>query len=130
MNDPRSIRAARPAAPSRTTLTGHRVPLRSATQPETIPSAADAPPLPFVQARIRAAREAADHGHALGQWAPGTAYPGGEQDWWATCQRCACLVWVVSRSDRMATVQHVPGRCRPPQPEGTGASTPAPPRSR
>ncbi|HEY0410324.1 MAG TPA: hypothetical protein VGE42_08665 [Candidatus Dormibacteraeota bacterium] len=125
MNDPRPIRAVRPAAPSRSALTGLRVPLRPAPHPETIPPAADAPPLPFVQARIRAAREAADHGHALGSWAPGTAYPGGEQDWWATCQRCACLVWVVSRSDRMATVQHVPGRCRPPLPGGAAASAPA-----
>ncbi|HEY2705852.1 MAG TPA: hypothetical protein VGL20_19390 [Candidatus Dormibacteraeota bacterium] len=113
MNDPRTVRGARPAPAGHATLTGHRSPWRPAPPAETIPSAADAPPLPFVQARIRAGREASDQGHAIGQWAPGTVYPGGEQDWWATCQRCACLIWVVCRSDRMATVQHVPGRCRP-----------------
>jgi hypothetical protein len=75
------------------------------------PAPTDAPPLAFVQARTRAAREADDRGHCLGPWTAGTRYPGGEQDWWARCRRCPFLAWVVSRPDGMATVQHVPGRC-------------------
>jgi hypothetical protein len=76
-------------------------------------ASADPVPLVFVQARIRATREADESGHCLGPWTAGTRYPGGEQDWWARCARCGFLAWVVSRRDGMATVQHHAGRCRP-----------------
>jgi hypothetical protein len=115
MNQPPDIRrvAVRTPVETRYTLTGRRSPLRPAPRPETTPAAADAPPLVFVQARTRAVREATEQGHCLGPWTGGTTYPAGEKDWWAKCQRCAYLAWVVSRRDGMAMVQHVPGRCRP-----------------
>jgi hypothetical protein len=82
----------------------------------------EAGPLLLVQARTRAAREAADLGHALGQWEAGATYPGGEQDWWARCQRCGCLAWVMAGADGHGTIQHVPGSLPPQRASVSGAA--------
>ncbi len=67
----------------------------------------------LVQAQSLAVRRAGDGGHRLGEWVAGTRYPAGQQDWWATCQRCALVVWVLALDDGRGIVQHVPDECRP-----------------
>jgi len=77
-------------------------------------------PLLLVQAQTRAARDAATGGHRLGPWEGGTRYPGGERDWWARCEQCGSLVWVLATSDGHGVIQDVPGRC-PPESTGPAA---------
>ena len=67
----------------------------------------------LVQAQGVATRRAGHRGHNLTPWEAGTRYSGGEQDWWARCQRCGGLVWVLGTADGGGIIQDVPEACEP-----------------
>jgi hypothetical protein len=67
----------------------------------------------LAQAQTVAVRRASAKGHSLRPWEAGTQYPGGQQDWWARCQRCGALVWVLALGDGRGVIQDVPETCEP-----------------